>query len=94
MDAARRCPGGTSSSADGPRSTSGAGLSDPEAPGRGGRNMEMPETTGLFNCLGVREGAPDIRGAEAFPTDIMDEGLSHHDAGCRGLHPEEAQRSG
>ncbi|KAJ1114259.1 hypothetical protein NDU88_002498 [Pleurodeles waltl] len=73
VDAAQRCPWGTSSSADGPRGTSGAGLSGPEAPGRGGQNMDMAGTTGRFNCLGVREVAPDLRGAEALPTDVMNE---------------------
>ncbi|KAJ1175639.1 hypothetical protein NDU88_000926 [Pleurodeles waltl] len=70
------------------------GVPDPEAPGRGGQNMETPGTTGLFNCLGVREDAPDIRGAEAFHTDVTDKGRSHRDAGPRGLHPEEAQLTG
>ncbi|KAJ1180544.1 hypothetical protein NDU88_005765 [Pleurodeles waltl] len=83
----------TSSSTDGPRGTSGAGLSDPEAPTRGGRNVKMPGTTGLFKLTGSQGRASDIRGAEAFHTDATEEGRSNHDVGRRGLHLEETQRT-
>ncbi|KAJ1165043.1 hypothetical protein NDU88_005473 [Pleurodeles waltl] len=93
MDAARRCPRDLSLSTDGPRGASGAGLSDPETPSRGGRNVKMPGTTGLFKLPGSQGKASDIRGVEAFHTDATEEGQSNHNVGRRGLHPEEAQRT-
>ncbi|KAJ1138684.1 hypothetical protein NDU88_005065 [Pleurodeles waltl] len=94
MDAARRCPGGTSLSTDGPGDTSSAGLPDPEAPSRGGWTVETPGTTRLLNSLGARGGTTISRGAKAFNKEAMKEGRTDHNAGCQVLHPEAAQRTG
>ncbi|KAJ1093418.1 hypothetical protein NDU88_006519 [Pleurodeles waltl] len=80
VDAARRSPGGTSSSADGSRGTSGAGLSDPEAYTRGEQNVETLGTTGLLNNPGVRGEVSVIKGAEAFHIEATEEGRIDHDA--------------
>ncbi|KAJ1201825.1 hypothetical protein NDU88_005631 [Pleurodeles waltl] len=92
MDAARRCPGGTSSSDSGHGGTSG--LPDLEAPSRGGRTVVTPRAPGPLNSPGTTEGGTVNRGAEDFNNEATEEGWDDHDAGRRELHPEAAQLTG
>ncbi|KAJ1115568.1 hypothetical protein NDU88_003790 [Pleurodeles waltl] len=94
MDAARRCPGGTSPFKAGPGVLPVPGYPTRKHPDGEDGPARRREPPGSLTGRGVGDEAPDIQGAKAFPSDIADKERSHHDAGRRGLLLEDAQQTG
>ncbi|KAJ1115567.1 hypothetical protein NDU88_003789 [Pleurodeles waltl] len=94
MDAARRCPGGTSPFKDGPGVLPVPGYPTRKHPDEEDGPARRQEPPGYLTGRGVGDEVPDSRGAEAFSSDVTDKEQSHHNVGRQGLLLEDAQWTG
>ncbi|KAJ1202122.1 hypothetical protein NDU88_005923 [Pleurodeles waltl] len=92
VDAARGCPGVTSSATNGTGGTSGSDNPAPEGPSIERRIAATPGTAGLLNSSGDREG--ESTAADAINTGAEEEEQADNDVGRRGHHLNMAQWTG